>query len=99
MACKNSLKLYLEKYFFSSRAAASLLAHGRSRPSEAPARASPRLASAQPSALAPSPARRARRRATPPTASGLARRVAPPVDGGLTPRPRAAAALALLATA
>jgi len=87
----------MKKGFSHSRAAASLLAHGRSRPSEAPARASPRLASAQPSALAPSPARHARRHATPPTASRLARRVAPPIDGGLTPRPRAAAALALLA--
>ena len=59
----------------------------------------PRFASPRPSPAprlaclrAPEPRRAAR-----PTASGLARRVAPPVDGGLTPRPRAAAALALLA--
>ena len=68
MAFKNSLKIYLEKGFFSF--AGRRLASGP--PAEAgPARQrSPRaapahLASAQPSALAPSPARRARRRATP----------------------------------
>ena len=68
MAFKNSLKIYLEKGFFSF--AGRRLASGP--PAEAgPARQrSPRaapahLASAQPSALAPSPARRARHRATP----------------------------------
>ena len=61
------------------------------KPRAAPAH----LASAQPSALAPSPAHRARRRATPPTASGRSRRVAtmrrrrpPRGSHALRPRPR-----------
>ena len=67
MAFKNSLKLYLEKDFSPSWAAASLLAHDRSRPSQPPAapRASPRLGPAQ------------RRAGLPPRACPLTRRAAP----------------------
>ena len=100
MAFKNSLKIYLEKGFFSfagHRLASGPPAEAGPACQQSPRAALAHLASAQPSALAPSPARRTRRRATPPTASGLAPRVAPPVGGGLALRPRAAAALALLA--
>ena len=95
MAFKNSLKLYLEKDFSPSRAAASLLAHDRSRPSQHPARlASPRTspaprwpASVRLLAVAP---RRApdRGRARPPR-GGHAPSMPPHVAAGLRPRPRA----------
>ena len=54
MACRNSLKIYLENTFSPYRAAASLLARNRSRPS-APANFSP--APLQPTSPRPSPAR------------------------------------------
>ena len=106
MAFKNSLKILIGKGFFLLRGLPPRFWPAcRSRPSEpstapraspwpgpAPCRASPACLRA----LAPSPARRAVRRATLPTASGDARRVAalcwrrtPRGSHGLRPLPRA----------
>ena len=94
MACKNSLKIYLEKYFFSSRAAASLLAR-LPKPAQHPPRI-PAFASAQLDRRGPVLPRAVfSSRAPRPTASGTPRRVASACrrrrPGGVPWPPRACA--------